>query len=82
MEQKLIFGPPAQTQAIACTQIFFHGIEVDPKDFQKYHRNLSASDGQRRYPGSKFGTFFQNLLFWARYLVNKKSKDILIKFVG
>ena len=56
---KIDFWATAQPQAIACTQTFFHGMKVDPKDIKKNHSNLCASDGQRRYPGSKFGNFFK-----------------------
>ena len=56
---KIDFWATAQPQAIACTQTFFHGMKVDPKDFQKNRSNLHASDGQRRYSGSKFGKFFK-----------------------
>ena len=51
---KIDFWATAHPQAIACTQTFFHGMKVGPKDIKKNHSNLCASDGQRRYPGSKF----------------------------
>ena len=56
---KIDFWATAQAQAIACTEAFFHGMKVDPKNIRKNHSNLCASDGQRRYPGSKFGNFFK-----------------------
>ena len=67
------FQAIAQPQAIACTQTFFHGMKVDPKDFQKNHSNLCASDGQGRYSGSKFDKFFKFCSFKSWFLVKEKS---------
>ena len=77
---KINFWATVQAQAITCTQAFFHGMKVDPKDIQKYHSNLCANDSQRRYPDSKFGNFFKICSFAPCFLVNKKSKDIFFEF--